>query len=95
MHPTEMLSRFRPVNKKLLVKVIEEDSITKSGLYIPNVAQSAPQQGEVLASNTEIAAQGEIVVFGKYAGLEVKLDQVSYLIVGEEEILGVLSNEQA
>lgn len=90
-----MLDRFTPVNKKLLVKTIETDSVTKSGLFIPNMAQDAPQQGEVLrvAKDTDVAGEGDVVVFGKYAGLEVKLDQVAYLIMGEEEILGVLRKE--
>jgi chaperonin GroES len=93
MHLSDTLKRFRPVNKKLLVKVLETDAVTKGGLYIPNMAQDTPQQGKVLATNSELAANGEVVMFGKYAGLTIKLDQVEYLILGEEEILGVIGNE--
>lgn len=89
----DILTKFTPVNKKLLVQTIEADTTTKSGLIIPNMAQDAPQQGKVLrvANDTAVAVEGDTVVFGKYAGLTVKLDQKEYLIMGEEEILGVLS----
>ena len=91
----EILTRFTPVNKKLLVQTIEAESTTKSGLIIPNMAQDAPQQGQVLrvAADTNVAAEGDTVVFGKYAGLTIKLDQKEYLIMGEEEVLGVLKSE--
>lgn len=88
----DILERFTPVNKKLLVQTIEAESVSKGGIFIPNMAQDAPQQGQVLsvASDTNVAAPGDKVVFGKYAGLTIKLDQKEYLIMGEEEILGVL-----
>jgi chaperonin GroES len=91
----DILERFTPVNKKLLVQTIEAESTTKSGLIIPNMAQDAPQQGKVLraSADTNVANEGDIVVFGKYAGLVVKLDQKEYLIMGEEEVLGVLKGE--
>lgn len=91
----EILTRFKPVNTKLLVETIEAATTTKSGLIIPNMAQDAPQQGNVLASDSSVAKAGDTVVFGKYAGLTIKLDGKEYLIMGEEEILGVLSPESA
>jgi chaperonin GroES len=85
-----------------LVKRIEEEQVTKSGIIIPDTAKEKPQQGEVIAigdgklldNGTRVTPgvkPGEKVLFGKYSGTEVKLDGVEYLILREEDILGVVS----
>jgi chaperonin GroES len=83
------------------VKRIEEEQVTKSGIIIPDTAKEKPQQGEVIAVGdgkvldngnrvTPGVKPGEKVLFGKYSGTEVKLDGVEYLILREDDILGVV-----
>lgn len=95
--------KFRPLHDRVLVKRIEAEERTASGLVIPDSAKEKPQQGEVIAvgpgrrlKNGEITAlkvePGQLVLFGKYAGDEVKLDGVAHLILREDDILAVIEN---
>ncbi|MDR2340190.1 MAG: co-chaperone GroES [Deltaproteobacteria bacterium] len=92
---------LRPLSDRILVKRIEEEQVTKSGIIIPDTAKEKPQQGEVIAVGdgkvldngnrvTPGVKPGEKVLFGKYSGTEVKLDGVEYLILREDDILGVV-----
>jgi len=91
----------RPLHDRLLVKRIEEKETAKGGIIIPDTAKEKPQEGEVIAvghgkKNEEgkvIALDvkaGERILFGKYSGTEIKIDNQEYLILREEEVLGVI-----
>jgi chaperonin GroES len=92
---------IRPLSDRILVQRLEEEQTTKSGIIIPDTAKEKPQQGQVVAVGegklldngtrvTPAVKAGEKVLFGKYSGTEVKFDGVEYLILREEDILGIL-----
>lgn len=93
---------IRPLYDRIVVKRIEEESTTRGGLIIPDSAKEKPQQGEVIAvghgrrlkDGTLVAvdvAAGDRVLFAKYSGSETKLDGTEYIIIREDDILGVLT----
>lgn len=93
---------IRPLHDRIVVKRIEEDvEKTAGGLFIPDSAKEKPQQGEVVAvGNGKRTEDGKLIppdvkagdriLFGKYSGSDIKIDGVEYLIMREDEILGVL-----
>jgi chaperonin GroES len=94
---------IRPLHDRVVVKRIEEGETLQGGLYIPDSAKEKPQQGEVVAVGkgkraddgkllTPDVQVGDRILFGKYSGNDIKLDGNEYLIMREDEILGVLSN---
>ncbi|MFN3322268.1 MAG: co-chaperone GroES [Bryobacteraceae bacterium] len=94
--------QIRPLHDRVLVKRIEEAESVRGGIVIPDTAKEKPQQGEVIAvGDGKLLENGERVpvdvkpgdriLFGKYSGSDVKIEGVEYLIVREDEILGVLA----
>jgi chaperonin GroES len=94
---------IRPLHDRVVVKRIEETESMQGGLYIPDSAKEKPQQGEVVAVgkgkrsddgklNALDVEVGDKILFGKYSGNDIKLDGNEYLIMREDEILGVLTN---
>jgi chaperonin GroES len=92
---------LRPLHDRVLVRRLEEQESMRGGLFIPDSAKEKPQQAEVVAvgsgkllENGERAPvevkPGDRILFGKYGGSEVKIDGSEYLILREDEILGVL-----
>jgi chaperonin GroES len=92
---------IRPLHDRLVVKRIEEQETIRGGIIIPDSAKEKPQEGEVVAAGkgkrtedgTLIAMDvkvGDRVLFGKYSGSDIKLDGNEYLILREDEVLGVL-----
>lgn len=92
---------LRPLQDRIIVKRLEEESMTAGGLYIPDTAKEKPQKGEIVAvGKGKITEAGKVipvdlkvgdtVLFGKYAGTEIKIDSVDYLIMREDDILGVV-----
>ena len=86
---------FLPLGQRVLVKRVEEETTTASGIIIPDNAKEKPLNGKVVAISKGIAEQGQInindtVVFGKYAGTELTIDGKEYLVMEEKEILGIL-----
>jgi chaperonin GroES len=92
---------FRPLHDRILVKRVEEKETVKGGIIIPDTAKEKPQEGEVVAvghgkktDKGEVIAldvkAGERILFGKYSGTEIKIDDQEYLILREDEVLGVL-----
>ena len=92
---------IKPLGERIVVKVKEKDMTTASGIVLPDTAKEKPQKGTVVAvgagkllDNGERAAMevkaGDVVVFSKYSGSEVKVDDKEYLIVRESDILAVL-----
>ena len=94
--------KIRPLGDKILVKRDEPTSRTESGIYLPETAKDKPKQGKIVAVgngnlNKETGEylpfsvkKGDVVIFSSYAGTEVKIDNVDYLIMTEEDILGVV-----
>ena len=94
---------LRPLQDRLLVKRLEEKEQMQGGIIIPDTAKEKPQQAKVLAVGpgrvtedgklqpVEVKA-GDTVVFGKYAGTEVKIDGDDLLIIREDDVLGVLES---
>lgn len=93
--------KIRPLNDRLLVKRLEEEEKTAGGIIIPDSAKEKPAEGEVVAvgpgklndKGDRIALQvkaGDRVLFSKYGGTDVKLDGDDYLIMREDDILGVV-----
>lgn len=85
---------IRPLDKNVLVKIIKKDSKTKSGLVLPDTAsEEKPQEGKVIAvgDNKEIKVKkNQTVIFAKYSGSEIKIDEEEYLILKNEDILAVV-----
>jgi len=93
--------KVRPLRDRILVKRIEEGEQRVGGIIIPDSAKEKPQQGRVVAVGKGRVSdkgqvfpldvkEGDTILFGKYAGSEIKLDGLEYLIIREEEVLGVL-----
>ena len=95
--------KFRPLHDRVVVKRVEEDTKTKGGIIIPDTAQEKPMQGEVIAVGPggrdesgklipiDVKA-GDVVLFGKWSGTEVKIDGQELLIMKESDIMGVLTD---
>jgi len=96
-----MAVSIRPLNDRIIVRRTEDQEQMRGGLYIPDTAKEKPQEGEVLAvgngklldngQRTPIDLKaGDRILFGKYAGTEIKLDGEEYLILREDDVLGVV-----
>jgi chaperonin GroES len=96
----------RPLRDRVVVKRLEEQEQRVGGIIIPDTAKEKPQQGKVMAvGNGRINEEGKVlpldvkagdtVLFGKYAGTEIKLDGEEYLIIREDEILGIIEGAPA
>ena len=92
---------IKPLHDRILVKRLEEEENTKGSIVIPETAKEKPQEGEVVGvGDGKIADSGQVVkmavktgdriLFGKYSGTEVKIKDEEYLIMREDEVLGVL-----
>jgi len=100
---TAMTTTLHPLHDRILVKRIDEGEVRRGGLIIPDSAKEKPQEGKVLAvgqgtvnedgKKTPLDVKaGDRVLFGKYSGSEVMLDGEEYLIMKEEDVLGILSS---
>lgn len=88
--------KFKPLGERILVERLEEESKTTSGIIIPDSAKEKPLMGKVIAIGKQVAdeksvKEGEVVVFGKYSGSEIKLDKAEYIVLEIKDVLGVLS----
>ena len=94
-------SKIRPLQDRLIVERLESEEKTASGLYIPETAKEKPQQGRVVSVGKGRVREdgtiqpldlksGDKILFGKYSGTEIKLDGNEYLIMREEDVLGVV-----
>lgn len=96
-----MATKLTPLHDRVLVRRIEEGESVRGGIIIPDTAKEKPQEGVVIAAGTGkfekgqtiplAVKEGDRVLFGKYAGNEIKIDGEELLIMREEEILGILS----
>ena len=88
--------KFKPLGERVLVERLEEESKTSSGIIIPDNAKEEPLMGKVKAISAKVAEEktlkdGDTIVFGKYSGTEIKLDNVEYIVLESKDILGVLA----
>jgi chaperonin GroES len=92
---------YRPLHDKVIIERLEEEEKSSGGIIIPDTAKEKPQQGKVIAVGAGIIQKdgkivplqvkpGDRVIFSKYGGTEVKFGDVSYLVMREDDILGVL-----
>jgi len=93
--------KIRPLQDRVIVQRIQEEEKTKGGIIIPDTAKEKPQEGKVIAvGKGKVGEDGKVIpldvkngdkiLFGKYSGTEVKLDGEEYLIMREEDILGII-----
>ena len=83
---------FQPLGNRVLVKRVEEANTTMSGIIIPDNAQEKPSRGEVVAVSKEVSVleNGNVVLFGKYAGSEVSMGADKYLVLDVDDIFGII-----
>jgi len=98
---TTVSVKIQPLGDRVVVKALARETVTKSGIVLPDTAKEKPQEGEVVAvgpgkvldngkrTALEVKA-GEKVLFAKYAGTEVKMDGEEYLILRESDIMGIV-----
>ena len=101
-----MATNIKPLHDRVILKRIEEGEQVRGGIIIPDTAKEKPQEGEVIAVGDgkiredgtrqplDVRA-GDRVLFGKYSGSEIKIDGEEYLIMREDEILGIISRAGA
>jgi chaperonin GroES len=93
--------KLKPLHDRVLVKRLEEEEKTKGGIIIPDSAKEKPQKGEIIAAGPGksdkdgkpvklTVKKGDLVLFNKYAGTEIKVDGVEYLIMREDDVLAVI-----
>jgi chaperonin GroES len=93
---------LRPLGDRVVVKPIEREEMTKSGIVVPDTAKEKPQEGlieavgtgRILDNGTKVPLEvnvGDRVLYAKYAGNEYKLDEVEYLIISEKDVLAVVA----
>jgi chaperonin GroES len=93
--------KIKPLGDRVVVKPLGRETVTKSGIVLPDTAKEKPQEGEILAvgsgkvldngkRTTPEVQVGQKVLFAKYAGTEVKLDNEEYLILRESDIMGIV-----
>jgi chaperonin GroES len=97
-----MAVKFVPLHDRILVRRVEEQETTSTGIIIPDVAKDKPQEGEVLAvGKGKINEDGKVlpldvkagdrILFGKYSGTDIVFDGEEYLIMREDEVLGIVT----
>jgi chaperonin GroES len=97
-----MSVKLMPLCDRILVRRVEEEEATRGGIVIPDTAKDKPQEGEIIAAGKGKVnekgrllpldvKEGDRVLFGKYAGSEIKIDGEEFLIMREDEVLGILA----
>ncbi|MGC9996510.1 MAG: co-chaperone GroES [Terriglobia bacterium] len=93
--------KVKPLHDRILIKRVEEKETIKGGIIIPDTAKEKPQEGEVIAAGTGKKTEegkvipldvkaGDRILFGKYSGTEIKIDNEEFLIIREDEVLGII-----
>ena len=97
--------KFKPLHDRVLIKVLDSEEKTSGGIIIPDTAKEKPQEGEVAAVGPGAKSEdgkilpmdvkvGDIVLFGKWSGTEVKIDGIEYSIMKESDIMGISKNKK-
>jgi chaperonin GroES len=98
------IMRFRPLHDRVVIRRVESEERTKGGIIIPDTAKEKPQEGEVIAVGPGARDEtgklqpldvkaGDRVLFGKWSGTEVRIDDEEYLIMKESDILGIIEQK--
>ena len=84
---------FKPLNERILVEPLEQGDTTSGGLYIPDKAKELPQQGIIRAvyDGAEKVSLGNIVLYEKFVGTKFMMNDVEYLVLKDDDILGILT----
>jgi len=93
--------KFRPLYDRILVERVESEEVTKGGIILPDTAKEKPQQGKIIAVGNGKKTEdgkvvpleikvGDVILFGKYSGSEIKIEGNEYLIMKEDDVLGVV-----
>jgi chaperonin GroES len=84
--------KFKPLKDRVFVKYSEEAEKTAGGIYIPESAKEKPQKGVIEAVGSEVKEikVGDVILFDKYSGSKINIDNNEYLIIKEEDILGII-----
>ena len=94
-----MSELVQPLGSRVLVRILGEESVTKSGLYVPDTAKEKPQRGEVVAvgDDSEVikVAVGDRVLFPKYTGTEIRVADEDHLIIESTDLLAILREAPA
>ena len=96
--------KFRPLHDRIVVRRIESDEKTRGGIIIPDTAKEKPQEGQVVAvGKGKVTEDGKVlpmevksgdkILYGKYSGTEIKIDDADYLILHQDDILGIISSK--
>ncbi len=95
-----MKMKFTPLHDRVLIERLEETEKTKGGIIIPDTAKEKPQEGKVIAAGSGKyvdgkkipldVKKGDRILFGKYSGSEVKIEGHEYIVIREEDILGII-----
>ena len=97
--------KFRPLHDRVLIKVLDSEEKTSGGIIIPDTAKEKPQEGEVVAVGPGAISEagkltpmdvkvGDVVLFGKWSGTEVKIDGQEYSIMKESDIMGISKSKK-
>lgn len=97
-----MSLKFKPLHDRVLVRRLESEEKTKSGIIIPDTAQEKPQEGEVLAVGSGARGEngqihpldvkvGDRILFGKWSGTEIKLDGNDFIVMKESDVMGIVT----
>ena len=97
--------KFRPLHDRVLIRVLDSEEKTSGGIIIPDTAKEKPQEGEVVAVGPGAKSEdgkivsmdvkvGDIVLFGKWSGTEIKIDGTEYSIMKESDILGIAKRKK-
>lgn len=93
-----MSDQVQPLGSRVLVRVTAEENVTKSGLYVPDTAKEKPQRGEVVAVGDDQdlikVAVGDRVLFPKYTGTEIRVDDTDHLIIDSADLLAILRSRE-
>ena len=85
--------KIKPLGKRIVVKPFKQEEKTEGGIYLPETAsKDKPQQGEVIAVGVDFKGvkKGDTVIFAKYGGTEVEIDNEEYLILGKDDVLAIV-----
>lgn len=85
--------KIKPLGKRIVVRPLKQEEKTEGGIYLPETAsKEKPQQGKVTAVGSEFKGVkvGDTVVFAKYGGTEIEIEDEDYLVLGEDDVLGVI-----
>ena len=88
--------KFKPLGERALVKLVEREEQTASGIVLPDTAKEKPQTAEVVAvgefEDGIKVSEGDVIVFAKYSGTEISLEGEDYMILDADDILGIVEN---